>query len=112
MSTNEIVKALRWIAKVRICETKIVDCNSCEFHGFCTDPDSDESISEQIVVFEKASDEIERLQKELDAADAKLDDLTDSGFCHSCTGCNAPHDPDKIRYCADWQWRGIESEGK
>ena len=94
MNTNEIVASL-----LR------------EIHNFKTTHHKQEFNGANSLLTESA-DLIDRLQKELDAAVAKLDDLTDSGFCHSCTGCNAPHDPDKIRYCADWQWRGIESEGK
>ena len=43
--------------------------------------------------------ENERLRKQLDA-------IKEDGFCLSCKGCNAPINPDNIRWCTDWQWRG------
>ena len=61
---EELTSRLRWLAQVRICETKIVDCHNCEFHGTCTDPDSDESIAEQIAIHTEAADAIERLSAE------------------------------------------------
>lgn len=64
MTDNELVKALRWMSKVRICETKMVNCHECEFHGFCTDPDSDESIANQIVFHEQAATRISQLARE------------------------------------------------
>ena len=64
MNDNELVKALRWMSKVRICETKMVNCHECEFHGFCTDPDSDESIANQIVFHEQAATRIEQLSRD------------------------------------------------
>lgn len=54
-----------------------------------------------------AKDEkIEQLQAELLQKTQQLSDLKDSGFCGSCTGCNAPHDPNRTTWCNDWAWRG------
>lgn len=36
-------------------------------------------------------------------------DLKDSGFCLSCKGCYAPHNPDDIRWCNDWNWCGSKN---
>ena len=62
MSTDESVRALNWLAKVRTyCDTHMVNCAECEFHGFCTDPDSEESIGEQAEWMEDAAKLIEQL---------------------------------------------------
>ena len=45
--------------------------------------------------------ENKRLQKQLDA-------IKEDGFCLSCKGCNAPINPDSIRWCTAWQWRGAD----
>ena len=39
-------------------------------------------------------------------ADAAVEDLRQNGFCGSCSGCNAPHDPNNITWCYSWKWRG------
>lgn len=65
MTTDELIKALRWVAKVTTyCDTHMVNCHECEFHGFCTDPNSDESIGQQSEWFTQAADELARLAKE------------------------------------------------
>ena len=65
MKDDELVKALRWLSTVRVCETKLVNCHECEFHGLCTDPDSDESIASQIILHEQAANTINTLRNEL-----------------------------------------------
>ncbi|SMC38345.1 hypothetical protein [Papillibacter cinnamivorans] len=66
MNADEIVKALKWIAKVRTyCDTNMVNCTKCEFHGFCTDPDSDESIGQQSEWFTQAANLIESLTTQI-----------------------------------------------
>ena len=42
-------------------------------------------------------------------ADAAIEDLRQNGFCGSCSGCNAPHDPNNITWCYSWEWRGQEA---
>ena len=42
-------------------------------------------------------------------ADAAVEDLRQNGFCGSCSGCNAPHDPNNITWCYSWKWRGQEA---
>ena len=44
--------------------------------------------------------------------DAAVEDLRQNGFCGSCSGCNAPHDPNNITWCYSWQWRGPQDAGK
>lgn len=44
----------------------MVNCRECEFHGFCTDPDSDESIGEQAEWMKQAADLIESLTAQLE----------------------------------------------
>lgn len=62
---DETVKALRWLKKCRICQVEVHEpCGACEFHGMCTDPDSDENIAEQIEMFGYAADQLEQLQVE------------------------------------------------
>lgn len=69
MNAEEIVKALRWLAKVRTyCDANIVNCSECEFHGFCTDPDSEESIGQQAEWTKQAADLIESLTAQLKEA--------------------------------------------
>ena len=69
MNADEVVRALKWLAKVRTyCDTHMVNCRECEFHGFCTDPDSDESIGEQAEWMNKAASLIESLQAQLTAS--------------------------------------------
>ena len=46
------------------------------------------------------------------AAEAERDAIKDDGFCSSCTGCYAPHDPSKILWCKDWEWRGKAGKGE
>lgn len=61
MKADEVVKVLRWLAKVRICQVEAhEECPKCEFHGICTDPDLNESICEQIKVFNNAADLLEQ----------------------------------------------------
>lgn len=49
---------------------------------------------------------------ELEAEGEALDALKNNGFCDTCTGCHAPHDPNTITWCESWQWRGPqEREG-
>ena len=38
--------------------------------------------------------------------DAAVEELRQNGFCGSCSGCNAPHDPNNITWCYSWKWRG------
>lgn len=65
MTTDELIKALKWVARVTTyCDTHMVNCHECEFHGFCTDPNSDESIGQQSEWFTQAADELTRLAKE------------------------------------------------
>ena len=75
---EELVKALRWLAKVRVCETKIVNCHECEFHGYCEDPDSDESIAAQIVTHGKSADALESI-----SAENKRLKKAISAYCHN-----------------------------
>lgn len=66
--TGEIVKALRWFAKVTThCEHNIVSCPECEFHGFCTDPYSDDGICKMHECLTAAASLIESLQAQLAA---------------------------------------------
>lgn len=84
MNTDEIVQALKWLAKVRTyCDTHMVNCRECEFHGFCTDPDSDESIGEQAEWMNKAASLIESLQAQLAASQPENEPLVRCGECES-----------------------------
>ncbi len=85
MNAEEIVKGLRWLAKVRTyCEAHLVNCRECEFHGFCTDPYDEESIGQQTDWLNQAADliesltaqlaELDRLRAENERLRAKLDD--------------------------------------
>jgi hypothetical protein len=57
---------MRWLAKVTtICEDSLVNCRECEYHGFCTDPYSDERIGEMKEWLTQAADLIEELQSQL-----------------------------------------------
>lgn len=72
-SAEEIVRALRWLAKVRTyCDAHMVNCKECEFTGFCTDPDSEESICEQAELFEQAAAKIAELNDFASSQSAKL----------------------------------------
>lgn len=63
---DTVVRALRWYAKVTTyCEDNIVNCRECEFHGFCTDPYSDDGIAMMRERLEQAADTIESLQAQL-----------------------------------------------
>ena len=63
---TEITKALRWFAKVTThCEHNIVSCPECEFHGFCTDPYSDDGICKMHECLTAAASLIESLQAQL-----------------------------------------------
>ena len=65
MSIDEVIKILRWLAKVRICQVEVHDeCSECEFYEICTDPDSDESIDKQIETFKSVADLLEQLKAE------------------------------------------------
>lgn len=66
---DTVVRALRWYAKVTTyCEDNIVNCRECEFHGFCTDPYSDDGIAMMRERLEQAADTIESLQAQLSAS--------------------------------------------
>ena len=58
--------------------------------------------------------EVDRLTARAEAAEARADaavkDLGQNGFCGSCSGCNAPHDPNNITWCYSWEWRGPVAE--
>lgn len=57
----------------------------------------------------------ESAERERDAAVISLYDLMADGVCASCSGCNAPHSPENITYCEDWEYRGLlpqDGEGK
>lgn len=43
---------------------------------------------------------------------AAIEDLKENGFCKSCSGCNAPHNPNNTTWCYSWQWRGPREAGK
>ena len=53
--------------------------------------------------------DIPALSARAEAAEAERDAIKDDGFCSSCTGCYAPHDPSKILWCKDWEWCGQEA---
>lgn len=102
MNADEIVKALRWYAKVTTyCEDNIVNCRECEFHGFCTDPYSDDGIAMMRERLEQAADTIESLQAQLAASQRReraheaaikrhYADMTSQCFiCYSCANHDA-----------------------
>lgn len=101
MNTNEIdvVKALR--------DTDFhQDCDYCEHSDLCKDKDC---------VILQAADEIERLQKELDAAVADMKSVIHNSVpyisaCDICSKlCGAAQE--NADYCDHFEWRGRESEG-
>lgn len=62
---------------------------------------SDDKIKLCDKLYEQLSIEISRLEQ----YESELTKLKESGFCATCTGCNAPHDPDKITWCMDWEYK-------
>lgn len=75
--TKIITRGLRWLAKVRTyCDAHMVNCKECEFTGFCTDPDSDESIGEQAELLGQAADLIDSLTAQLTEATQIALDVT------------------------------------
>ena len=63
----------------------------------------------EIIVTGEYAQRVIDLTARAEAAEAERDAIKDDGFCSSCTGCYAPHDPSKILWCKDWEWRGQEA---
>lgn len=89
MNADEIVRALRCNWK---CSKE--KCDGCKYlyieeggMGVCKAKNH---------IYYNAADLIESLT-------AQLAELKESGFCASCSGCNAPTDSDRVRWCTDWQ---------
>ena len=122
MTDEETVRALKWLAKVRTyCDTHMVICAECEFHGFCTDPDSDESIGEQAGWMKQAADLIESLQAQLAESQrreqAAVEDLKSANLCRHCglnASCGSEIRSNRRAFgvCKRWEYRGPQEAGK
>lgn len=64
---------------------------------------SDDKIKLCDKLYEQLSIEISCLEQ----YELELTKLKENGFCATCTGCNAPHDPDKVMWCMDWEYKRI-----
>ena len=137
MTEKEITKALRWFAKVTThCEHNIVSCPECEFHGFCTDPYSDDGICKMHECLTAAASLIESLQAQLATekrrADAAVEDMKlivdavreahcDENCCFACkfdcdtsitdSGCYA-NECTGFERDDCFEWRGPQEAGK
>ena len=67
----------------------------------------------EIIVTGEYAQRVIDLTARAEAAEAERDaageDLRQNGFCGSCSGCNAPHDPNNIKWCYSWEWRGPQA---
>ena len=101
MNTNEIVKALKICANDRTCDNCPCESQKTEFGSDCLDEN-----------MRQAADEIERLQKELDAAVKDIRAvLHDEADCCQICKFDGQCKPDIICHCSEAEWRGRESEG-